>query len=68
MTALKSKNLRSETIEELRERELTLRKELYDLRVKASSGAIDKPHRMREIKRDIARILTILKEKQNAPK
>lgn len=64
MTSLKCKNLRSETIEELVEREVTLCKELYELRVKAVSGRIEKPHMIEGIKRDIARILTVLREKK----
>lgn len=68
MTSLKAKDLRSETIEELRGRELALRKELYDLRVQAHSGRIEKSHRIREIKRDIARLLGMFKEKENAQK
>ena len=68
MTPLKAKNIRSETKEELYQKEATLRKELYELQVKASSGAVDKPHRIRQIRKDIARILTVLKEKENASK
>lgn len=64
MTSLKCKNLRSETIEELTEREIALRKELYGLRVKAISGRIEKPHMIEEIKRNAARILTVLREKK----
>lgn len=68
MTSFKAKDLRNETAEELRERELELRKELYDLRVQVHSGRIEKPHRIEEIKRDIARLLSVLKEKENVQK
>ena len=68
MTSLKAKDLRNETLEELRGRELTLRKELYALRVQAHSGQIEKSHRIRQIRRDIARLLSTLREKENAQK
>ncbi|MFH1856816.1 MAG: 50S ribosomal protein L29 [Candidatus Omnitrophota bacterium] len=65
MTVLKAKDLRNETIEELREKKITLSKELYELRFKAHSGQIEKPHKIKEIRRDIAKLLTVLKEKEN---
>jgi large subunit ribosomal protein L29 len=39
-----------------------LKKELLDLRVQASSGKLDKPHRVQIVRRDAARLLTLLKE------
>ena len=41
-------------------RELT--EELFHLRFQAGSGQLEKPHRIRQIKRDLARLLTIRKE------
>jgi large subunit ribosomal protein L29 len=35
-----------------------LRKELFEMRMQKASAGIDKPHRKKEIKRDIARLLT----------
>lgn len=68
MTSLKAKDIRNETIEELREKELELRKELYELKMQAHSSRIEKPHRIKEVRRDIARLLSVLKEKENARK
>lgn len=68
MTSLKAKDLQNETAEELWQRESALRKELYELRIQAHSNRIEKPHRIKEIRRDIARLLTVLKEKENATK
>jgi len=41
----------------------TLSKELFELRFKSSSEGIAKPSRIRQIRRDIARIKTILRER-----
>lgn len=68
MTALKAKDIRNETIGELKEKESTLHKELYELKMHANSGRIEKPHRIKEVRRDIARLLSVLKEKENARK
>lgn len=36
-----------------------LREELFRLRLKKASGELEKTHRLREIKRDLARVLTL---------
>ena len=41
---------------------LELRQELFNLRFQAASGQMEKPHRVREIRRDIARLLTFMRE------
>ncbi len=43
-----------------------LRKELLELRCKVALGEDVRPHRVKEIKKDIARMLTIVGEKQVA--
>lgn len=43
-----------------------LRRELLEIRCKVALGEDVRPHRVREIKREIARMLTILGEKGNA--
>jgi len=68
MTPLKAKDLRSETVEELQGKEFALSKELYDLRVQSYSGRIERSHRIRQIRRDIARLLSVLREKENVKK
>ncbi|MGB9668180.1 MAG: 50S ribosomal protein L29 [Thermosulfidibacteraceae bacterium] len=61
---LKLDDLRKMTIEELRKKERELRKELMEMRFFKSIGRLDNPARYRQIKRDIARILTIIREKE----
>jgi|Deesub1362A_J573_1020465.scaffolds.fasta_scaffold02136_10 large subunit ribosomal protein L29 len=59
----KASELRTMTIEELREEEKKLRKELFNLRFQKVTGEIENPMRIRQVKRQIARILTVINEK-----
>ncbi len=65
---MKAKELREKTSPELEEKLHSLREELFNLRYQGKTGRLEKPSRIRSIKRDIARILTIIKEKENAEK
>ena len=40
-------------------------KELFDLRFQRATGSIDNPMRIRELRKSIARILTVLKERES---
>ena len=59
---MKASELRNLTEEEREEKYTSLKAELFNLRFQAKTGRIEKPHRIRQIKRDIARIKTIMKE------
>ena len=61
---MKSQELRGLTREELIQKEKTLRDELSKLNQQRYSGRVEKPHMFSLIKRDIARIQTILNEKK----
>ncbi len=61
---MKPSKLREMTVEELRQKENELRKELLHLRIQKATGDIQNPNRLRQVKRDIARVLTIITEKQ----
>ncbi len=41
------------------------KKELLNLRIKNATGSLDKPSKLKEMKKDVARMLTILKEREN---
>jgi len=49
--------------EELLHKEKALKEELFKLNMQRYGGRVDKPHMFGSIKRDIARIKTILKQK-----
>lgn len=61
---MKASRLREMTVEELRAKEQELRKELLHLKIQKATGDLQNPHRISQVKRDIARILTIITEKQ----
>ncbi len=60
----KVSQFRDMTNDELDQKSNTLKKELFELRHQAKIGRVEKPHRMREARREIARIETILTERQ----
>jgi large subunit ribosomal protein L29 len=60
---MKAKELRDLSIDELRRREDDLRKELVLARFKKANQQLKNPLKLREIKRDIARVLTVISAK-----
>lgn len=61
---MKPEELRSLSKEELLEKEKALKEELFKLNLQRYGGRVEKPHKFGEIKRDIARLQTILAEKK----
>ena len=59
---MKTADLRNMTEGELVSKQLSLKEELMNLRFQAKMGKLEKPSRICQIRKDIARILTILKE------
>jgi len=62
--ASKASQLRDEKVEELLDREREIAEQLFALRLQKVTGQLEKPARMRELKRDLARVLTVLREKR----
>ncbi|MEW6118199.1 MAG: 50S ribosomal protein L29 [Nitrospirota bacterium] len=60
---MKPSELRALSIEELRQKEMDLRKELFNLRFQLSKGELTNNRRVRDVRKDIARILTVMTEK-----
>ncbi len=61
---MKAKELRKLSNEELQEKLVELKKKLMHLRFKNSIGGLEKPSEIKETKKTIARILTILRERE----
>jgi large subunit ribosomal protein L29 len=59
-------DLRSQTVDQLSDELLKLKKEQFNLRFQAATGQIEKTHRVSEVRKDIARISTLLREKRAA--
>lgn len=60
---MKAADLRDQDADELGQREQDLRKELFNLRFQSATGEVQNPKRIHTVRKDIARILTILTEK-----
>jgi large subunit ribosomal protein L29 len=60
---MKALELRDMDVETLRARTQEIDDELFRMRIQKSLGQLEAPGKMRTIRRDRARILTILKEK-----
>ncbi len=61
-----AKELRDKTPDQLRDELANLKKEAFNLRFQQATGAIENTSRMRSVKRDAARVKTILNEKAAA--
>lgn len=62
----KAADLRAKTTDELDAQLLDLRKEQFNLRFQRASGQLEAVSRVRAVRRDIARIKTILAEKSRS--
>ena len=62
--AMKASQLRDQTLEELRDKERDLSEQLFALRLQKVTGQLEKPARMRLVRKDLARVLTVLHERQ----
>jgi large subunit ribosomal protein L29 len=60
--------MREQTTEELQDRERELAEQLFALRLQKVTGQLEKPARVRQVRKDLARVLTLLRERQPAGK
>ncbi len=65
---MKAAELRSKSWEELKGLLLELKKEQFNLRFQQATGQLENTARIRQVRRDIARIKTIMHEKARARK
>jgi large subunit ribosomal protein L29 len=59
-------DLRAKTPDELKDQLLGLKKEQFNLRFQRATQQLEKPARVREVRREVARVKTILGEKAKA--
>lgn len=60
---MKAKELRELTTEELEQKRSDLREDLFRLRMRKAVGQLENPIRLRQLRREIARISTLLRER-----
>jgi len=61
---VKLRELREKTESDLRLREKELAEQLFALRLQKTTGQLEKPSKIGEAKRELARVLTVLREKR----
>ncbi len=62
--ALEPEKLRDSSVEELDKEEGELRDQIWKLQLQRSTGQVTDPHKAREVRRDLARVLTIRRERE----
>ena len=60
---MKVSEMKEKSVDELNEELLTLKREQFTLRMQKGSGQLEKNHRLKEVRRDVARVKTILTQK-----
>ena len=60
---MNAKEIRQMTVEELNAKLKELKSELFNLRFQHAINQLDNPHKIADVKRDIARVMTVLQEK-----
>jgi large subunit ribosomal protein L29 len=63
---MKAEDIRAKTEDELRDQLRALKKEAFNLRFQRASGQLENTARVRDVRRDIARVQTILGERRQA--
>ena len=62
---MKVNEIRSKSVEELEKTLVDLKKDLFMLRMQHATNHLDNPNKITAVRRDIARVKTVLREKQN---
>lgn len=65
---MKISELRSKTVDQLKELLVNLKKEAFNLRFQRTTGELENTSRVRQVRRDVARVKTLLNELASAKK
>ena len=65
---MKANEIRELSVEQLNDKVLELKKDLFNLRLQHATNQLDNPTKIAEVKKDIARIKTVLRERELAAK
>ena len=61
---MKTSELKELTIEELKQREIDLSEEIFNLRFQLATSQLENKMRVPQVKKDLARVKTLIREKQ----
>ena len=62
---MRASDLREQTVEELHSKEQDLAEQLFALRLQTVTGQLENPSKISMVKKDLARVLTVLREKRS---
>ena len=63
MPQVKARQLRDKNVDELREQENNLREQIFKLRFQKATGQAENPQRIVMVRKELARVLTVIREK-----
>ena len=63
---MKVNEIRQLSTEEINDKLVETKQELFNLRFQQATGNLDKPSRLRELRHTVARMITVLKEREEA--
>ena len=63
---MKVTEIRDLGVDELRQREKDMDDQLFRLRIQKSMGQLEAAHKLKAVRRDLARVKTVLREKETA--
>ena len=66
MAQVKAAALRDKTVDDLLRQESSLREQIFKLRFQKATGQIENPQRIWTVRKELARVLTVLREKGGA--
>ena len=62
---MKTSDIRKMSTEDINKKILEIKTELFELRMKQATGTLEKPHMINALRKDVARLKTVLTEKIN---
>ncbi|ATP12548.1 50S ribosomal protein L29 [Bartonella henselae] len=65
---MRARELRAQTLDQMKDELVKLKKEQFNLRFQKATGQLEKVSRVKQVRRDIARVKTFLRQKINENK
>ena len=65
---MKINEIRKLSTEDINKKIVEIKSELFNLRFSAATGSLEKPHRIKELRHTVARLKTVLRERESEEK
>ncbi len=62
---MKTSEIRKMSVEDINKKIVEVKNELFELRMKQATGSLEKPHMINKLRKDVARMKTVLTEMKN---